>query len=70
MYCEQKFPADYNISPRQDLINAPLYVQPENIDHLPAPGRPLTGEAFERFVTRTAAEIAARLDLKKYPAPK
>jgi threonine synthase len=70
MYFERKFPADYNICPKQDLINAPLYVQPENIDRVPAPGRPLSGEAFERFVTRTAEEIAARLDLKKYPAPK
>jgi threonine synthase len=70
MYFEQKFPADYNICPRQDLINAPLYIHPENIDRVPAPGSPLTGEAFERFVTRTAAEIAARLDLKKYPASK
>jgi len=70
MYFEQKFPADYNICPKQDLINAPLYVRPENLDRVPAPGSPLTGAAFERFVTRTAAEIAARLDLKKYPASK
>jgi len=70
MYFEQKFPADYNICPRKDLINAPLYVQPQDIDRVPAPGRPLTGEAFERFVTRTAEEIAARLDLKKNPPPK
>ena len=65
MYFEQNFPADYNISPRQDLINAPIYVHPTDLDHVPAPGRPLKGEAFERFVTRTAAEIAARLNLKK-----
>jgi threonine synthase len=70
MYFERKFPADYNISPRQDLINAPLYVHPENLERVPAPGNPLTGEAFERFVTRTAADIAARLDLTKKPASK
>jgi len=70
MYFEQKFPADYNICPRQDLINAPLYVQPEDLERVPAAGNPLTGEAFKRFVTRTAEEIAARLDLTKYPAPK
>ena len=68
MYFEQNFPADYNISPRQDLINTPLYVHPKDLDRVPAPGRPLTGEDFERFVTRTAEDIAARLNLKKYPA--
>jgi threonine synthase len=70
MYFEQNFPADYNISPRQDLINAPFYVHPTDLDQVPAPGKPLTGEAFERFVNRTAQEIATRLNLKKYPALK
>jgi threonine synthase len=70
MYFEQNFPADYHISPRQDLINAPLYVHPTDLDQVPAPGRPLKGEAFERFVIRTAEEIAARLNLKKYTASK
>ena len=65
MYFEQSFPADYQISPKPDLINAPLYVQPEDLDRVPAPGRPLAGAAFERFVTRTAEEIATRLNLKK-----
>jgi threonine synthase len=52
------------------LINAPLYVHPTDLDQVPAPGRPLKGEAFERFVIRTAEEIAARLNLKKYTASK
>jgi threonine synthase len=65
MYFEQTFPADYNISPRQDLINAPLYVRPADLDQVPEPGKPLNGEIFERFVTRTVETIAARLDLKK-----
>jgi threonine synthase len=70
MYFEQNFPADYNISPRKDLINAPLYIHPADLDQVPAPGRPLKGEAFERFVNRTAEEIAARLNLKKCTAAK
>ncbi len=65
MYFEQTFPADYNISPRQDLINAPLYVRPADLDQVPEPGKPLKGENFEHFVTRTVEAIAARLDLKK-----
>jgi len=65
MYFEQKFPADYNITPRQDLINAPQYVHPADLNQVPAPGKPLEGEALQRFVTRMAEEIAGLLNLKK-----
>jgi threonine synthase len=68
MYFERKFPTDYNISPRRNLINAPIYVHPKDLDRVPAPGSPIAGEDLERFVLRTAEEIAARLDLKKYAA--
>ncbi|MCP4622501.1 MAG: threonine synthase [bacterium] len=67
MYFEQTFPEDYNISPNADLINTPHFVHPVDLEHVPAPGKPLKGEAFERFVLRTADEIAARLKLKKRP---
>ena len=67
MYFEQTFPEDYNISPNADLINTPHFVHPADLEHVPAPGKPLKGEAFERFVLRTADEIAARLKLKKRP---
>ena len=63
MYFAQQFPPDYNISPKQDLINAPIYVKPEDLEKVPAPGRPLNGEDLERFVARTAKEIARMLDL-------
>ncbi len=65
MYFEENFPADYHISPRKELINVPHYIQPQDLDQVPAPGRPLTGEPFERFVNRTAEEIASRLNLKR-----
>jgi threonine synthase len=65
MYFEQTFAEDYNISPSADLINTPQFVRPADLEHVPAPGNPLEGEAFERFVLRTADEIAARLKLKK-----
>ena len=65
MYFASKFPADYNIAPKPELINAPVYLHPQDLERVPAPGSPLTGEAFERFVTRMAEEIAARLNLKK-----
>jgi threonine synthase len=65
MYFEQKFPAEYNISPRENLINKPVYVHPKDLVRAPSPGKPLQGEALERFVVRTAEDIADRLNLKK-----
>ena len=64
MYFEQKFPADFNIFPRQDLINTPQYVCPDDLDQVPAPGKPIEGEALQRFVNRMAEEIAGLLNLK------
>jgi threonine synthase len=65
MYFEQQFPPDYKITPRQELINTPVYVHPSDLDKVPAPGRPLAGQDFERFVERMAEEISKMLDLKK-----
>ena len=65
MYFEQQFPPEFNIKPDSDLINAPLYVHPNGLEHLPAPGKPLTGKDFEVFVRRVSEEIAGLLDLKK-----
>jgi len=64
MYFAQRFPSDYHISPKPDLINTPLYIHPEDLASVPTPGRPLKGEDFKRFVNRMAAEIAGMLDLK------
>ena len=65
MYFDQNFPADYNITPRQDLINLPRYLRPNDLDQVPAPGKPLEGEALQRFVKRMAEEIAGLLNLRK-----
>jgi threonine synthase len=65
MYFERQFPPEFNIKPDSDLINAPLYVHPSGLEHIPAPGKPLTGEDFEAFVRRVSEEIAGLLDLKK-----
>ncbi|MGB5750856.1 MAG: threonine synthase [Desulfobacterales bacterium] len=65
MYFQQKFPPDYKISPKQDLINTPIYLHPEDLAKVPAPGRPLKGNDLERFVARMAQEIAGMLELKK-----
>jgi len=65
MYFEQQFPPDYKISPRQELINIPVYVHPADLNKVPAPGQPLEGKDFEHFVQRMAEEISKMLDLKK-----
>jgi threonine synthase len=65
MYFGQQFPPEYAVSPKHDLINTPYYVHPKDLQKVPAPGRPLEGEDLERFVARIAAEIAAKLELKK-----
>ena len=64
MYFAGKFPEEYGISPKPELINAPVYVHPENLDRVPAPGRPLKGKDFVRFVNMVAGEIARRLELE------
>ncbi len=65
MYFGEGFPKDFGIRPEPALINRPELVRPDGLARVPEPGRPLTGEDFERFVSLTAEEIARRLDLKK-----
>ena len=65
MYFDRQFPEDYEITSQPGLINKPISIRPENLEKIPGPGKPLTGKAFDRFITRVSDEIAARLDLKK-----
>jgi threonine synthase len=65
MYFERSFPPEFNITSNPDLINAPVYVRPKDLKKVPAPGQPLKGEDFKRFVDRTAEEIARMLGLKQ-----
>ena len=65
MYFAQKFPPEFNIKPDPELVNAPVYIRPKDLAKVPAPGKPLSGDNFRRFVDHTAQEIAAVLGLKK-----
>jgi threonine synthase len=65
MYFDQQFPPEFNVKPDPDLINVPVYVHPKDLEAVPAPGKPLTGEAFKNFVCRVSEEIAGLLHLKK-----
>ncbi|MFP4159094.1 MAG: threonine synthase [Desulfobacterales bacterium] len=65
MYFENRFPEEYGVTPKDELINTPELVHPRDLKQVPQPGRPLSGESLEVFVRRTAEEIAGKLDLKK-----
>ena len=65
LYFENKFPDEFNIIPNADLINAPVFVRPAELDNVPSPGNPLEGRDLQRFVQRVADEIARALSLKK-----
>jgi threonine synthase len=65
MYFEQQIPPEFNVQPDPELINTPLYVQPKDLETVPAPGKPLMGEDLKAFVGRVSEEIAGILNLKK-----
>ena len=65
LYFENKFPDEFNISPNNDLINAPVLVRPSDLEKVPSPGNPLAGSELKRFVQRVSEEIAEMLSLQK-----
>lgn len=64
MYFEDKFPPEYEVVPRAELINAPEYVTPAPGIPVPTGAKPLFGTELETFVAETATVIAKKLDLK------
>jgi threonine synthase len=65
MYFQQQFPPEYNVQIDTNLVNAPVYVHPEDLEQVPAPGKPLSDDAFDDFVCRVSQDIAGYLKLKK-----
>ena len=65
MYFEGRLPEAYQISVNPELVNKPLYIHPQDLDAVPAAGKPLHGDAFRHFVDRVSSEIAGLLNLKK-----
>lgn len=64
MYFTNTFPEEYEIKPRQELVNWPVYVHPEDLADIPQPGKPLVGQSMENFISRISTEIASQLNLK------
>ncbi|MDY6989203.1 MAG: threonine synthase [Thermodesulfobacteriota bacterium] len=65
MYFENRFPQEFEITPKESLVNAPRLVRPKGLDVLPSAEKPLKGKAFERFVEQTAKAIADELRLTR-----
>jgi threonine synthase len=65
IYFQGRFPSEFEIQSKTELINKPAYIHPQDLKQVPTPGNPLEGEALEQFVERVSSEIAARLSLIK-----
>jgi threonine synthase len=63
MYFADAFPEEFGIRPDPRLMNRPALIRPADLEKVPAPGKPLDGEDFSRFVRRVSEEIAKALDL-------
>ncbi|MFQ5485410.1 MAG: pyridoxal-phosphate dependent enzyme, partial [Desulfobacterales bacterium] len=65
MYFKKKFPPEFEIFPDQRLVNTPELIRPKDLKKVPAPGKPLKGNALRLFIDRISEEIAAILELDK-----
>ena len=63
LYFQNQFPSEYEIVPNPDLVNRPAYIHPKSLPKAPAPGKPLTGDDFQQFITQVSQQIAAHLHL-------
>jgi threonine synthase len=69
LYFSDSMPEEFKVVPDHRLMNAPVFMQPAGLEKVPAPGKPLTGEDFDRFVQMVTHAIADNLDLTKKKAP-
>ncbi len=65
MYFNDGFPAEFKVKPVPELVNAPVYVHPQDLKDVPVPGQPLNQKALKQFVKRISEEIASLLALRK-----
>lgn len=70
LYFSGEMPEEFNVVPDPSLINTPVYMHPEGLEEIPAPGKPLTGEAFDRFVQRVTRDVADNLGLTRRKGPR
>jgi threonine synthase len=65
MYFENSFPPEFEVIPKDELVNYPVLIRPDDLKKYPEAGSPLTGDDMGVFVSRMSEEIAKTLDLKK-----
>jgi len=68
MYFKNSFDPEFDVSPKQDLTNAPTPVRPKNIKTYPEPGKPLQDEDLKKFIREMTEEIAKILNLDPLPS--
>ena len=65
LYFNHSLPAEFEITSDPSLINTPVYMRPERLEAVPAPGNPLQGKELERFIQVTSEAIADDLALRR-----
>lgn len=65
MYFENSFPQEFEIIPKQALMNHPQLVHPEDLKTVPTADNPLVGNELSHYVKRISQEIAERLGIEK-----
>jgi len=63
-YFTNSFEPEYNISPKETLINKPMTIIPKGLKDIPGPGKELSPDSFSDFIKLTSQEIAKIIGLK------
>jgi threonine synthase len=63
LYFSDNMPEEFNVVPDPKLMNAPIFIHPKGLSEVPAPGKPLEGKAFDRYVEMVTQAIADNLNL-------
>ncbi|NNF99076.1 MAG: threonine synthase [Desulfobacteraceae bacterium] len=64
LYFDDRFPAEYEITPNANYINKPVSVHPDHLDFTPQTGKPLKGAEFDTFVAQVSTYIADYLQIR------
>lgn len=65
MYFDNSFPPEFEVTPKEELVNYPVLIKPDDLEKYPEAGKPLADDDMAVFVSRMSEEIASSLDLKK-----
>jgi len=65
MYFNDNFDREFNIRPRSELRNSPIFVMPKNLKKYPEPGKPLQTKDMQLFIQEMTVEIAEILGLEE-----